>query len=123
MVDDILKKKVTGRKVDDQIFKGTTPVNLPNPDNEAQMERHFAKEENANWKIICLGNEFSKCGQIKYLSTMDIGQVDAVVKFWHPTHKKALYNRVTMGNMSYRGTIPNIDTADGPSKRIGGKVG
>ena len=125
VVDDILRQKVTGRKIveEQQLFKGTTSVALPNQNKESQMDRHFVKEANANWKIVCLGNDFERCGQIKFLSTMDIGQVDEVVKYWHPLHKKALYQRQSMGVQSYRGTIPNIDIPDGPSKRTGGKVG
>jgi hypothetical protein len=123
MVDNILRTKVTGRKVvPDDIFKGVSPVKLPNPNKEAEMERHFAKEDNANWKIVCLGNQFEKCHQIRYLQSMDIAQVDEAVKYWHPKHKKALYQKETMGQQSYRGTLPNVEEADEAS-RTGGKRG
>jgi hypothetical protein len=127
MVDDILKTKVTGRKVcDDNIFKGTSPVLLPNPKKESEINRHLIREEEANWKIVCLGGQTVEgvevpCGEIKYLNTMNIEEVNAVVQFWHPGHRKALYNRVTMGNQSYRGTIPAMEEC--LNKRTGGKVG
>ena len=123
MVDDFIRKRVTGRKViSDDIFRGTSPVRVPNPNKEAEMERHFAREDNANWKIVCLGNQFEKCGQVRYLEAMDIEQVNEAVQFWHPKHKKALYNRITMGDQSYRGTIPNMEEAD-EAGRTGGKRG
>lgn len=123
MVDDILKKRVTGRKVvPDDILRGVTPVRTPNPNNDAQMERHFAREEHARWKIVCIGNDFEKCGQIRFLENMDISKVDEIIHAWHPLHKKAIYNRETMGVQSYRGTIPNIEEAD-EGKRTGGKIG
>jgi hypothetical protein len=112
MVNDLIKQKVRGRKVvsDEALFRGVTPVRLPNPNNDRQMERHFIREDNANWKIKCIGNEFEKCGQIRYLKAMNISEVNEIIQQWHRTHKKAVYNRESMGVQSYRGTIPNVES-------------
>lgn len=94
------------RKVDEGLWDGCSEVKLPNWNKEAEVERHFTREEHANWKIVCLGNRYEKCGQIRYLHAMNISEVNDVILFWHAAHKKAVYNRATMGNQSYRGTIP-----------------
>jgi hypothetical protein len=103
MADKAYGKKAVGRSVcEDAMFRGVSPLKPPNWNKEGEVNRHYAKEENANWKIKC------SCGAIRYLNTMDISEVDAVVAWWHPGHKKYIFNKVTMGEQTYRGAIPAV---------------
>jgi len=98
--------KIYGRRVDEGLFDGCSGVRMPRWNKPNEVDRHLKREEFANWKIHCLGNDTEPCGEVWYYAKMDISKLEAEIKYRHPTHKKAIYNRLGISEHSYRGTLP-----------------
>jgi hypothetical protein len=102
------------RQVDAYLRNGGGSTPLPNWEKPAQIDRHFIRENNAAWKVVCA------CGETRMFMGTDIGHVADEVDCWHPTHAKSVFQKHGL-RYHYRGKVPQMQSEDGDDLHKKGK--
>jgi hypothetical protein len=100
-----MPKKVVPRQVDAYIRGGGGSTPLPNWEKPAQIDRHFIRETEAAWRVVC------SCGEERMFMGCDITHVAAEVDYWHQTHKKFIFIKQGM-KYHFRGNIPAMQNEE-----------